>query len=162
MPDTRQLDVLRARHGFVNFFFILRRIAVIVHAAQYQQLRFERCNSIAHIKRIDGHQVMVLRHRADLPVPFHQTLAQARFDKLHGAALKRNPFFFIRLRVFCGAQAHFVRVGRAGFGFCGYGHDQHALHLIGIIQAVLQRDRRAQRVTHQHQFFFHTLRPLSP
>jgi hypothetical protein len=44
-------------------------------------------------------------------------------------------------------------------GRAGDGHHHQALHLVRIVEAVLQRNRCAQRVTDQHEILLQTLRP---
>src|SRR6186713_2451574 len=53
MPDAGELQIFRARNGFMNFLLVLGRLAWIVEAAQEQQFRLERRNAVAHIERID-------------------------------------------------------------------------------------------------------------
>src|SRR5206468_12164026 len=66
---------------------------------------------------------------------------------------------FVDLRVLRGAQSHLVRARGACLGPRGDGHQHQALHLVRIVEAVLQRNRRAQRVTDQHEVPFQALRP---
>ena len=66
---------------------------------------------------------------------------------------------FVDLRVLRGAQPHLVRARGACLGPRGDGHQHQALHLVRIVEAVLQRNRCAQRVTDQHEVPFQTLRP---
>src|SRR5215210_4671937 len=77
MPGIGELYILRSGNGIVDFFFILRRIAMIQQATQEEELWFEPRYTIAHVERVDRDQVVILGDRPHLAVPLHQALAQS-------------------------------------------------------------------------------------
>ena len=97
----------------------------------------------------DEVKALVLMTVAMRPKERPRNALEIRLDKHHVMAHEVEPFLMSR-RVLCGIEPQLQSTARPLLGPHGHGHEYQRFHLIGIVQAVLEGDARAQGKTHQH------------